>query len=99
MTFCILAHEFKQMKRTWGKRLAKSWEAIIRMNKTGDHESLQKELKIQFFHAPVESVLLYGAESWTLTQKLKDTLDGNLKLKGEFTHTLIMRLHLYNIAH
>ena len=39
--------------------------------------NLQKRLKIQFFRATVESVLLYGAESWTLTKKMRDRLDGN----------------------
>ena len=38
--------------------------------------NLKKHLKIGFFHATVESVLLYGAESWTLTDKMSDRLDG-----------------------
>ena len=38
--------------------------------------NLKKHLKIGFFRATVESVLLYGAESWTLTGKMSDRLDG-----------------------
>ena len=36
----------------------------------------KKQLKIGFFRATVDSVLLYGAESWTLTGKMSDRLDG-----------------------
>ena len=38
--------------------------------------NLQRHLKISFFRATVESVLLYNAESWTLTQKMRNRLDG-----------------------
>ena len=37
---------------------------------------LRKELKIRFFRSTVESVLLYGAEGWTLTKELERRLDG-----------------------
>ena len=38
---------------------------------------MRTELKIQFFRSTVESVLLYGSESWTLTKKMEKRLDGN----------------------
>ena len=34
------------------------------------------KLKRHFFRAPVESVLVYGAISWTLTVKLDRKIDG-----------------------
>ena len=35
-----------------------------------------RDLKIRFFRASVESVLLYGSESWTLTAALEEQIDG-----------------------
>ena len=37
---------------------------------------LSKELKTRFFQATVESILLYGCESWSLTVQLEKSLDG-----------------------
>ena len=50
------------------------------------HSNLSKFLKVQFFRATVESVLLYGAECWTLTKKMTNRLDG--------TYTRILRVVL-----
>ena len=38
--------------------------------------SLPLHVKISFFQASVESVLLYGCESWTLKPTLQKSLDG-----------------------
>ena len=38
--------------------------------------SLQRSIKIKLFTATVESFLLYGCDTWTLTQKLESRLDG-----------------------
>ena len=56
-------------------RIAKAWSASSKLNKIWK-SSLSRELKIQFFRAAVESVLLYGAECWTLTNTLTKRLDG-----------------------
>ena len=37
---------------------------------------LHRSLKIQFFRATVEGVLLNGAESWTLAKEMNNQLDG-----------------------
>ena len=37
--------------------------------------SIQKPQK-KLFHATVESVLLYGCETWTITAKIREALDG-----------------------
>ena len=50
--------------------------------------NLYKTLKISFFRAAVESILLYGAEGWTLTNKLESRLDGC------YTRLLMMPLNL-----
>ena len=54
-------------------RIGQAWSALNKMEKvwkSPDH------LKVSFFRAIVESVLLYGAESWTLTGKMSDRLGG-----------------------
>ena len=38
--------------------------------------NLSRNLKIRFFRATIESVLLYGAETWTLTKTLQNRLNG-----------------------
>ena len=38
--------------------------------------NLPRHIKLSLFHATVESVLLYGCESWTLTHTLQKSLDG-----------------------
>ena len=35
------------------------------------------EMKSSFFQAAVESILLYGCTTWTLTKRLEKKLDGN----------------------
>ena len=38
--------------------------------------NLVETLKVGFFRATVESALLYGAECWTMTGKMRNRLDG-----------------------
>ena len=38
--------------------------------------SLKRETKLNLFKATVESVLLYGCETWTLNKRLSKSLDG-----------------------
>ncbi len=37
---------------------------------------MSKDLKLRFFIATIESILLYGCESWTLTEALEKSLYG-----------------------
>jgi hypothetical protein len=56
-------------------RKAKAWAACHRLKKIWKSD-LRKETKIRLFVALIESVLLYGAETWTMTKKLDKVLDG-----------------------
>ena len=56
-------------------RIAKAWSASNKLDKIWK-SNLSRKLKIQFFRATVETVLLYGAECWTLTKQLQKRLDG-----------------------
>ena len=64
-----------------------AWKACNKM-RTLWKSALPASLKISFFRAAVESILLYGAEGWTITNKLETRLDAC------YTRLLILVLYL-----
>ena len=56
-------------------RKSLAWKAMHGMKKIWK-SSLSRKLKIRFFTAAVETILLYGCEAWTLTRALSKALDG-----------------------
>ena len=56
-------------------RIGQAWSALNKMMKVWK-SNLQSHLRVGFFRATVESVLLYGAECWTMTGKMRNRLDG-----------------------
>lgn len=56
-------------------RKASAWRACNKLSNIWK-STLPRPFKLRFFSATVESVLLYGCESWTLTPKLTKGLDG-----------------------
>ena len=56
-------------------RKAKAWAACHKLKKIWK-SNLRKGLKIRLFVATVESILLYGSETWTLTESLRKLIDG-----------------------
>ena len=56
-------------------RKALAWRALNDMNKIWK-SSMNPDLKKRFFIATVESILLYGCESWTLTETMEKSLSG-----------------------
>ena len=56
-------------------RKALAWKALHGM-KTVWSSNMSGDVKISFFQATVESILLYGCECWTLTPTLQKSLDG-----------------------
>ena len=56
-------------------RKAKAWAACHKLKKIWK-SNLRKGLKIRLFVATVESILLYGSETWTLTESLRKRIDG-----------------------
>ncbi|MCP4494507.1 MAG: reverse transcriptase family protein, partial [Gammaproteobacteria bacterium] len=61
-------HDFKVRK-------AKAWAACHKMKKIWKSD-LRRDLKIRLFQATVESILLYGSETWTITVSLSKRIDG-----------------------
>ena len=56
-------------------RKAQAWQALNKMNCMWN-SNMRKEIKVRFFAAAVESILLYGCESWTVTPKKEHMLIG-----------------------
>ena len=52
-----------------------AWSAINKLDRIWKSD-LNKSLKIRFFRACVESILLYNSETWTLTQTMETKIDG-----------------------
>ena len=73
--FKYLGSWIASSKRDMEVRIGLAWKALNKMDKIWK-SNLHRSLKIQFFRATVESVLLYGAESWTLTKAMNNRLDG-----------------------
>jgi len=56
-------------------RKAQAWSACNKLTKIWK-SSLERATKIRFFRACVESILIYGSETWTITQKFEDRING-----------------------
>ena len=56
-------------------RKALAWSACNKLDKIW-MSNISRGIKIRLFIATVESVLLYGSETWTLTKTLSNRLDG-----------------------
>ena len=73
--FIYLGSWINTTERDLSVRIAKSWAASNKMDIIWK-SALDRKLKVQFFRATVESVLLYGSETWTLTAQQERKLDG-----------------------
>ena len=74
-SFIYLGSEVADTESDVNIRIGKAWTALNKM-KTIWESRLSDELKRQFFRATVESVLLYGSVTWTLTKHLEQRLSG-----------------------
>ena len=68
-------------------RKALAWRALHSLKKIWK-SSASQELKRSLFRATVEAILLYGSETWTLTNKQQTSLDGS------YTRMLRMALNV-----
>ena len=55
-------------------RKAQAWQALNKMNCIWN-SNMRKEIKVGFFVAAIESILLYGCESWTVTPDIECLLN------------------------
>ena len=73
--FVYLGAWIATTERNLQVRKAKAWAACHKLKKMWKSD-LRRGLKIRLFVATVESILLYGSETWTLTESLKKRIDG-----------------------
>ena len=60
--------------------------------------NLRRDLKIRLFQATVESILLYGTETWTMTKSLVKKIDGCCTRMLRMALNIDWRLHITNRA-
>ena len=73
-------------------RKAQAWRALNGMTKIWK-SNMSKDLKIRFFIATIESILLYGCESWALSKAQEKSLDGT------YTRMLRKALNIHWSSH
>ena len=77
-------------------RKALAWSACHKLRKIWT-STLSKRITIRLFIATVESVLLYGAETWTITQTMKKQLDGCYTRMLRMALNVSWKQHIPNI--
>ena len=73
--FKYLGAHIMDSEKEFQIRKALAWTACNKMDKIWK-SNLQNSLKINFFRATIEPILLYGAETWTMNSKMHKRLDG-----------------------
>ena len=74
--FTYLGSSVSSTEKDIDTRLTKAWKAIDRLSVIWKSD-LTDKMKHSFFQATVESILLYGCTTWTLTKRLEKKLHGN----------------------
>ena len=74
--FCYLGSCIRTTSRDFEKRKEKAWLACRMLWRIWKSQQLDREFKLKLFRATVESILLYGANCWTLTAAQTRSLDG-----------------------
>ena len=77
-------------------RKALAWSVCHKLRKIWK-STLSKRIKIRLFIATVESVLLYGAETWTITQTMKTQLDSCYNRMLRMALNISWKQHIPNI--
>ncbi|XP_072037137.1 uncharacterized protein [Amphiura filiformis] len=73
--FKYLGAWIKSSEQDIKTRKALAWMACNKLTKIWKSH-LPRQIKVKLFHATVESILLYGSETWTVTTKIRKLLDG-----------------------
>ena len=73
--FKYLGSWVESSKKDISVRKALAWLALNGMSKIWKSD-MSKILKVRFFIAIIESILLYGCEAWTLTETMERSLNG-----------------------
>ena len=103
--FVYLGSRMKSSEKDFEVRKAKAWGACHQMKLVWKSE-MRRELKVRLFLATVESILLYGSETWTVTPEAPIRCDGcgiaQFTVLRTFPHNLLFSAHFrtfYNFLH
>ena len=77
-------------------RKALAWTACHKLRKVWKSR-LRRQIKERLFIATVESVLLYGAETWTLTKTLENQLNGCYTRMLRMALNISYKVHMTNV--
>ena len=73
--FVYLGSRIMKSEKDFDVRKAKAWGACHKL-KSIWKSGMRRDLKIRLFVATVESILLYGSETWTISQSLAKRING-----------------------
>ena len=76
-------------------RIGQSWSALNSLNKVWKAD-IKKETKTKVFKASVETTLLYGSDSWSLSSALCNKLDGSYTKMLPAIYHISWRDHITN---
>ena len=85
--FVYLGSRIMRCERDFEVRKGKAWGACHQL-KTIWKSDMRRDMKIRLFRATVESILLYGSETWTISQSMVK------KINGCYTRMLRMALNI-----
>ena len=74
--FIFLGSSVSSTEKDISTQLTKVWTAVDRLSIIWKSD-LTDKTKGSFFQAAIESILLYGCTTWTLTKRLEKKIDGN----------------------
>ena len=73
-----------------------AWTAIKKLYRVWRSHVIKREIKIKLFMATIESILLYNATTWTMTQSLEKSLDGAYTKLLRYALNVSWRDHVKN---
>ena len=76
-------------------RIGQVWSALNSLDRVWK-ASIKKETKLKVFKASVETILLYGSDSWSLNVALSKKLDGSYTKMLRTIHNISWREHITN---
>ena len=77
-------------------RIALAWKANTKLAKIWKCEYLSRSLKIRLFTSVVQAVLLYGAETWSLTKSMDRIIDGAFTKLLRYALNISWKDHISN---
>ena len=76
-------------------RKAQAWSALFALTKVW-RSSISMTTKLKIFKTSIESILLYGCESWTLTKQISASIDGTYTRMLRAVQNVSWQQHLPN---